>query len=67
MEPIFGAQIEGVFQYNRIFGFLILLETEVGQDTVNHSLAFHQSESGANAVSGACKYVSFTVIARKKD
>jgi hypothetical protein len=53
MVSIFGAQIEGFCQYYRIFGFLILLETEVGQYTVNYSLAFHQSESRGDAASGA--------------
>jgi hypothetical protein len=52
MESIFGAQIESVFQYDWIFSFLILLETEVGQDAEHHSLAFHQSESRTDAISG---------------
>jgi hypothetical protein len=57
VETIFGAQIEGVwFQLDWIIGLLILLETEVGQYTEHYSLAFHQSESGANAISGTWKY-----------
>jgi hypothetical protein len=68
VESIFGAQIEGIwFQLDWIIGLFILLETEVGQDTEHHSLAFHQSESGANAISGAWKYVSFIVISKKRE